>query len=90
MNKFHHHLIFSLCFGLVCTASFLLVMSLGSPSIRMFVGVLHSIPAALTSTRCGNAQGDRIGMVMGLLLIFCQWFIVGFGLSLGLRFVKSK
>jgi len=90
VNKFKRHLPFAIYFGLVCTALFFLLMSVGSQSVGMFLGVLHFIPFALTSMLTGDAQGESIGKVIFVLLVFCQWLILGFGLSLGLRIERSK
>lgn len=55
--------------------------SLSSAGLLNFLALIHIVPMILAILISGNAHGGSEGEVIYWILIFGQWFIVGFGLS---------
>jgi hypothetical protein len=96
MQKYRFYGVFAACFGIGAVLLIWLLVSPDSPfrsasaDLLNILGFIHIIPCILATILnrigpCGSTGGDAI--YWGL--VFCQWFMAGFGLAFFIRGLRS-
>jgi len=86
MQKFRFHLVFALCSGVFIALLSWLLISPSSPlesssvALKNFFAFINIIATFLAIIFSGNIHGGSIGEIIYWILVFSQWFAVGFGL----------